>query len=48
MQPEPEFVTFVRIDRADQKHVWCLQAANSAQQENGDWSISGKCWRHGQ
>jgi hypothetical protein len=36
VQPEPEFVAFVGIDWADQKHVWCLQAANSAQQEDGE------------
>src|ERR1700756_4794745 len=33
---EPEFVAFVGIDWADQKHVWCLQAANSARRENGE------------
>jgi len=33
---EPEFVAFVGIDWADQKHVWCLQAANSAKRENGE------------
>jgi hypothetical protein len=26
----------VGIDWADQKHVWCLQAANSARRENGE------------
>ena len=36
VQPEPEFVAFVGIDWADQKHVWCLQAANSARQESGE------------
>ena len=36
MEPEPEFVAFVGIDWADQKHVWCLQAANSARRENGE------------
>ena len=35
-QPEPEFVAFVGIDWADQKHVWCLQEANSAQREAGE------------
>ncbi len=33
---EPEFVAFVGIDWADQKHVWCLQAANSAKRETGE------------
>src|ERR1700704_950029 len=33
---EPEFVAFVGIDWADQKHVWCLQAANSAKREGGE------------
>jgi len=36
VEQEPEFVAFVGIDWADQKHVWCLQAANSAQRENGE------------
>ena len=36
MQPEPEFVAFVGIDWADQKHVWCLQKANSRQREGGE------------
>jgi hypothetical protein len=36
VQPEPEFVAYVGIDWADQKHVWCLQAANSAQPEDGE------------
>lgn len=36
VQAEPEFVAFVGVDWADQKHVWCLQAANSARQENGE------------
>jgi transposase len=56
VQPEPEFVAFVGIDWADQKHVWCLQAANSAQKEGGElehkpevveaW-VSGLCQRFG-
>ena len=33
---EPEFVAFVGIDWADQKHVWCLQAAHSAKRETGE------------
>ena len=33
---EPEFVAFVGIDWADQKHVWCLQKANSRQREAGE------------
>jgi transposase len=36
VQPEPEFVAYVGIDWADQKHVWGLQAANSAQPEEGE------------
>lgn len=36
MEQEPEFVAFVGIDWADQKHVWCLQAANSARREDGE------------
>jgi hypothetical protein len=35
-RPEPEFVAFVGIDWADQKHVWCLQEANSGQHEAGE------------
>ena len=27
MEQEPEFVAWVGIDWADQKHGWCLQAA---------------------
>jgi hypothetical protein len=38
---EPEFVAFVGIDWADQKHVWCLQAANSAKREGGARSGGG-------
>jgi transposase len=33
---EQEFVAFVGIDWADQKHVWCLQAAGSTQREFGE------------
>src|ERR1700757_819094 len=33
---EPEFAVFVGIDWADQKHVWCLQVAGSAQRESGE------------
>jgi len=34
--PEPEFVAFVGIDWADQKHVWSWQNADSTQQESGE------------
>src|SRR5215469_11203874 len=36
MQPEPEFAAFIGIDWADQKHIWCLQTAGSAQRESGE------------
>jgi transposase len=36
VEQEPEFVAWVAIDWADQKHVWCLQAANSAKREGGE------------
>src|SRR5215468_1277640 len=36
MKPELEFVAFVGIDWADQKHVWCLQAAGSTERESGE------------
>ena len=36
MQLEPEFVAFVGIDWADEKHVWCLQAAGSTGREYGE------------
>jgi len=36
VEQESEFVAWVGIDWADQKHVWCLQAANSARRENGE------------
>src|SRR5262249_44749342 len=34
--PGPQFAAFVGIDWADQKHVWCLQAAGSEQRESGE------------
>ena len=34
--PEPEFVAFVGIDWADQKHVWSLQTADSQKRESGE------------
>jgi transposase len=34
--PGPPFAAFVGIDWADQKHVWCLQAAGSEQRESGE------------
>lgn len=36
LQQEPQFAAFVGIDWADQKHVWCLQAAGAAQRESGE------------
>jgi len=33
---EPQFAAFVGIDWADQKHVWCLQAAGSEKRESGE------------
>jgi transposase len=36
VQPEPAFVAFVGIDWADQKHVWCWQAADTGQCESGE------------
>lgn len=33
---EPEFVAFVAIDWADQKHVWRLKAASATQRESGE------------
>ncbi len=36
VEREPEFVAFVGIDWADQKHVWCLQAADSSKRETGE------------
>ena len=34
--PEPEFVAFVGIDWADQKHVWCWQAADTGERASGE------------
>ena len=34
--PEPEFVGFVGIDWADQKHAWCWQRAGATQREHGE------------
>ena len=34
--PEPEFVAFVGIDWADQKHAWCSQRAGATQREHGE------------
>jgi transposase len=36
VEQEPQFAAFVGIDWADQKHVWCLQAAHSRKRENGE------------
>ena len=36
VQPEVKFVAYVGIDWADQKHVWCLQAAGSTERESGE------------
>src|SRR5262249_26020916 len=36
VQPAVKFVAFVGIDWADQKHVWCLQAAGSTERESGE------------
>jgi transposase len=36
VEQEPQFAAFVGIDWADQKHVWCLQAASSQQRESGE------------
>jgi transposase len=33
---ELQFAAFVGIDWADQKHAWCLQAADTTQRENGE------------
>jgi len=35
-EQEPRFAAFVGIDWADQKHVWCLQAAGSQKLESGE------------
>jgi hypothetical protein len=34
--PEPEFVAFVGIDWADQKHAWCWQRAGATRREHGE------------
>jgi transposase len=36
LRPEPQFVAFVGIDWADQKHAWCLQSAGGMQRESGE------------
>ena len=36
VKQEPQFAAFVGIDWADQKHVWCLQAADSEKRESGE------------
>src|SRR5215469_12280623 len=36
LKQEPQFVAFVGIDWADEKHVWCLQAAGSQKRESGE------------
>ena len=36
VQAEPEFVAFVGIDWADQKHVWCWQAADTGECASGE------------
>ena len=33
---EPRFAAFVAIDWADQKHVWCAQAADSRTRDHGE------------
>ncbi len=35
-EQELQFAAFVGIDFADQKHVWCLQAADSQKRESGE------------
>src|SRR5215467_587374 len=35
-EQEPLFAAFVGIDWADQKHVWCLQTADSPKRESGE------------
>lgn len=35
---EPQFVAFVGIDWADEKHVWCWQAAEEKKREGGDFA----------
>jgi transposase len=36
VEQEPQFAAFIGIDWADQKHVWCLQAAGSQRRESGE------------
>jgi hypothetical protein len=36
MRQEPQFAALLGIDWADQKHVWCLQAAGTTQRESGE------------
>jgi hypothetical protein len=36
VRQEPQFAAFVGIDWADQKHAWCLQAADSQKRESGE------------
>jgi transposase len=36
VKQEPQVAAFVGIDWADQKHVWCLQAAGSEKRESGE------------
>lgn len=33
---EPRFAAFVAIDWADEKHVWCSEAAGSTAREHGE------------
>jgi hypothetical protein len=44
VEQDPEFVAFVGIDWADQKHVWCLQAAGSTQRETGELESISQKW----
>jgi transposase len=37
---EPSFAAFVAIDWADEKHVWCAQAADSTAREHGEMDHS--------
>ena len=36
VEQELQFAAFVGIDWADQKHVWCLQVADSGTRESGE------------
>src|SRR5579864_5379737 len=47
VEQEPEFVAWVGIDWADQKHVWCLQARIRRDGKMENWSTSRKWWRPG-